>query len=337
MKEKLLLPILGLITAGTMLIPAISMAQSTATTTQINSISTLLQQLQTLRKQIDDLKASQQTLQTQVATEFNAFIVTLSLGSQGDAVKALQALLAANPDIYPEGLITGFFGKATERALKRLQRVNGLEQIGRVGPRTRQLLNRLLRENSIAFEDDDDGDESGNRGNDGSNRGHGGRGENKRPCAIVPPGHLIASGWLKKHDGNRLIVPVCQTLPGGIERKLDDDEDDDDDDDNQRSTTTPDIIAPIISNLVATSTTSSVASVVWSTDEKTTSTLWYSTTTPLNTSSAIRLDNNSRKTSHSYTLTGLTASTTYYYLVNVSDKSHNSATTTEHSFITLTN
>jgi len=308
--------------------PSIGLAQSATSTTQINAISVLLQQIQALQKQIDALVASQRTLQTQVTTQFNAFIISLSLGSRGEAVEALQALLAANPDIYPEGLITGYFGKATERALKRLQKEHGLEQVGIVGPKTRQLLNRLLKDNSIAFEDDDDDND------DDSNRGRGNK-DDKRPCAIVSHGHLIAPGWLKKHDGIRPIVPICQTLPKGIENKLDDDENDDDNDDNRRSTTTSDRIAPIIRNLSATSTASTTASVNWSTNEDAISTLWYSTTTPLNTSSANRLDNSTRKTSHSYNLTGLTASTTYYYLVKVSDKANNSATTTEHSFVTL--
>lgn len=335
MKRKLLIPLVSLLTAGSMLMPSIGMAQSATSTTQITAISALLKQIQDLQSQIEALRVSQNTLQIQAATEFRAFIVGLSLGSKGDAVKALQALLAANPNIYPEGLITGYFGKATERALKRLQKENGLEQVGSVGPRTRQLLNRLLGDNSIAFEHNDKGD----NGNKGDSR------ENKRPCAIVSPGHLIAPGWLKKHDGERPIVPLCQTLPRGIEKKLDGDKndennDDDNDEHNRRSTTTPDVvdtIAPIIRDLSATSIASTTASISWSTNENATSTLWYSTTTPLTQSSAIRLDNSTRKTSHSYNLTGLTSSTTYYYLVKVSDQTNNSTTGTESSFITLTN
>lgn len=301
-----------------MFIPSISMAQSATSTTQINAISVLLQQIQALQKQIDALVTSQMTLQTQVTTQFNDFLISLSLGSRGEAVEALQALLAANPDIYPEGLITGYFGKATERALKRLQKENGLEQVGWVGPRTRMLLNRLLKDNQIAFEDDDEDDDNDN---DNDKKKH-------RLCAAVPPGHLIAPGWLRKHDGVKPIVPECQKLPKGIEKKGDD---------WKLGTTTPDVLAPIIRDLSATSTASTTASVTWFTNENAISTLWYSTTTPLNVSSANRLDNGTRKTFHSYNLSELTASTTYYYLVKVSDKANNSATTTEHSFITLGN
>ncbi|MDO8471141.1 MAG: peptidoglycan-binding protein [bacterium] len=319
MKQKLLLPLVGFLAAGAMLVPSIGMAESATSTTQINSISALLQQIQALQDQVNALKVSQISLKTQVATQFNAFVLSLSLGSRGDAVEALQALLAANASIYPEGLITGYFGKATERALKRLQKENSLEQVGRVGPKTRQLLNRLLEDNSIAFEDDEDSDEDDGDDNNGK--------ENRRLCAMVPPGHLIAPGWLKKHDGVRPIVPECQTLPRGIQKKIDGDW--------RPGTTTPDIVAPIINDLSATSTASTTASVTWFTNENATSTLWYSLATPLNTSSATRLDNNTWKISHSYNLTGLTASTTYYYLVKVSDKKNNSTTTMERSFVTL--
>ena len=238
MKQKLFLPLAGLFMIGVMLTPSVSTAQSALTTAQINSISALLQQIQVLQNQINALQASQKTLKLQAATEFGTFVTSLSLGSEGDAVTALQALLAANPDIYPEGLITGYFGKATERALKRLQKENGLEQVGHVGPRTRELLNRLLGLNPIAFEDDDEDEDHDNDR------------EEKRLCAHVPPGHLIAPGGLIKHDGERPIISECQKLPKGIEKKWDED----DDDDWKHGTTTPDRVAPIIRDLSATST-----------------------------------------------------------------------------------
>ncbi|OHA90181.1 MAG: hypothetical protein A2665_01195 [Candidatus Zambryskibacteria bacterium RIFCSPHIGHO2_01_FULL_46_30] len=322
MKQKLLLPLAGLFLAGLVLVPSVGMAESATSTAQINAISALLQQIQALQSQIDALKASQTTLKVEVATQFSAFVTSLSLGSRGDAVEALQALLATNASIYPEGLITGYFGKATERALKRLQKENDLEQVGRVGPKTRQLLNRLLKDNLIAFEDDDDDENDDNDDNDNRDK------ENRRLCALVPPGHLIAPGWLRKHDGVRPIVPPCQILPKGIEQKGDD---------WKPGTTTPDTVAPIVSNLSATSIASTTVSITWSTNENATSTLWYGTTTPLDVSSASRLDNSTWKTYHSYNLSGLSASSTYYYLVKVSDQADNSTTTAEYSFMTAVN
>ncbi len=78
-----------------------------------------------------------------------AFTENLSLGSNGEQVRALQIFLATNKNIYPEGLVTGFFGKITEQAVIRFQRTNGLDQVGRVGPKTREILNKLTKESLI--------------------------------------------------------------------------------------------------------------------------------------------------------------------------------------------
>ncbi|MBI2639430.1 MAG: peptidoglycan-binding protein [Candidatus Sungbacteria bacterium] len=67
----------------------------------------------------------------------------LSQGSSGDDVKEIQELLKKFPDIYPQGLATGFFGLATENAVKKLQEKLGLEVVGRVGPQTREKLGGL--------------------------------------------------------------------------------------------------------------------------------------------------------------------------------------------------
>lgn len=68
---------------------------------------------------------------------------TLAKGMQNNQVLRLQQILTRYPDIYPEGSATGYFGLATERAVKRFQKKNGLEQTGATGPKTRALLNAL--------------------------------------------------------------------------------------------------------------------------------------------------------------------------------------------------
>jgi hypothetical protein len=74
------------------------------------------------------------------------FTVTLSKGSKHPQVRLLQQFLALNPEIYPEGLITGYFGAATETAVKRFQDKYGIAHLGAagygtVGPKTRIVLN----------------------------------------------------------------------------------------------------------------------------------------------------------------------------------------------------
>jgi len=61
-------------------------------------------------------------------------------GMKSEAIKELQQILKEDPAIYPEGLITGFFGPATEQAIKRLQRKYGLKPTGIVDEKTFNLI-----------------------------------------------------------------------------------------------------------------------------------------------------------------------------------------------------
>jgi len=72
------------------------------------------------------------------------FTKNLQLGSTGDEVKKLQEVLKQYPDVYPEGLVTGYFGLLTEKAVKRLQIKFGIELAGVVGPLTRSKLNDVV-------------------------------------------------------------------------------------------------------------------------------------------------------------------------------------------------
>lgn len=63
----------------------------------------------------------------------------------GGEVSRLQALLAEDPKIYPEGLVTGYYGPATDRAVKRFQVAKGIitpasAAYGLVGPATKAAL-----------------------------------------------------------------------------------------------------------------------------------------------------------------------------------------------------
>lgn len=73
------------------------------------------------------------------------FLKALSLGSKGDDVSALQEFLSKN-GYYPEGLVTGYMGPATVRAIKRFQEQNGIAKMGQTGygnfgPATRAKIN----------------------------------------------------------------------------------------------------------------------------------------------------------------------------------------------------
>jgi peptidoglycan hydrolase-like protein with peptidoglycan-binding domain len=64
----------------------------------------------------------------------------IDIGMSGADVTALQTYLATDPTVYPEGLITGYFGALTGAAVSRYQTKNGLASVGRVGPQTLAML-----------------------------------------------------------------------------------------------------------------------------------------------------------------------------------------------------
>ena len=70
----------------------------------------------------------------------------LRRGMSGDEVKDLQEFLADDSDVYPEGLITGFFGPMTENAVRKFQRKHGIDAVGEIGPKTRARIHELLEE-----------------------------------------------------------------------------------------------------------------------------------------------------------------------------------------------
>lgn len=69
---------------------------------------------------------------------------TLSVGSSGADVTSLQQFLAESPSIYPEGLVTGYYGLLTRAAVTRLQIAYNIDPVGQVGPITRNLINNII-------------------------------------------------------------------------------------------------------------------------------------------------------------------------------------------------
>lgn len=272
--------------------------------TSNTSIQAQLELIANLTKQINALQEQVKSLKQQQKTETKELIKMLRQGDSGDDVKTLQALMAADPDIYPEGLITGFFGPKTAKAVMKFQKKHGLSQVGHVGPKTAEKLRELLKIHPIAHEDSHEG---------------------KRVCAKVPPGHLIAPGWLQKHNGERPVVPPCQKLPPGIAKKY-----------HGAGSTTPgtDKIPPSLFNVGASEVATTSAKVSWSTNEPASGKVYYGTASPLNLGTASSVASSSPTLHHSFLLKNLTASTTYYFVVESSDAKDNKATSSQQSFTT---
>ncbi len=89
-------------------------------------------------------------IQPETAFNFD-FNQNLAFGSKGEDVKKMQEFLAREKTIYPEGLVTGYFGSLTQKAVERFQIKYGIVSggtpattgFGLVGPRTRAKLNEL--------------------------------------------------------------------------------------------------------------------------------------------------------------------------------------------------
>ena len=183
--------------AGILCVPLSTKAVEVSTTSLEEFIQLLKQQIEALRAKILELQEDLVSLKDakkevkEVTKEIKETIrinKRLWRGMSNEDVRLLQEVLATDPEIYPEGLITGYFGPLTERAVKRFQKKMGVEQVGLVGPKTLAKINELLTE------------------------GAGSSGK-------VPPGLLIAPGIKKKISFVPQPLPG-QELPPGIAKKL---------------------------------------------------------------------------------------------------------------------
>jgi len=188
--------IIGIIVSVAILLSFVGipvLAQTTTTASFQELIQSLQQQIEALRVRIAELQTQLGSLR-EVKEEVKEIKETLQLirqlrmGMTGEDVKLLQEILATDPDVYPEGLVTGYFGYLTTNAVKRFQKIAGIEQVGVVGPKTMTRINELLQE---------------------------GAGQSGK----VPPGLLIAPGIRKKLDFEPKPLPG-QELPPGIAKKL---------------------------------------------------------------------------------------------------------------------
>ncbi|HEY4513786.1 MAG TPA: peptidoglycan-binding protein [Candidatus Paceibacterota bacterium] len=322
----------------------------------LKKIQELTNQIKALQEQIRALQAQQIQLQASSTHAIAEIVQSLRQGSAGDQVKVLQTLLSLNAAIYPEGAVTGFFGPATRRALERFQRANGLEVVGFAGPRTRALLNSLIRkEFKEASKIDDDVAEDVKEAIASITLP-------TPPAGCAIPGlptatsspFIVRDGKVKivqtgnifiYHDGKHKIVITPNTYiekdgkkqllitPGMRIEK-----------DGKfkmlvpcNATTTPplpDTTPPSLSSLTATSVTHQSASVSWITNEQATGQVYFGTTTPFSLSSTATQSNSSLLTNHSFNLTGLSATTTYNFVVVSKDAAGNTATSSQQSFTT---
>ncbi len=82
------------------------------------------------------------------------FVEVLKRGTKDIEVEHLQEVLARDEGLYPEKLITGYFGALTEQALKKFQRKHNLPQTGVTDAATQEKLNAASHAAKLAVPED---------------------------------------------------------------------------------------------------------------------------------------------------------------------------------------
>ena len=150
-------------------------------------ISLLRQRIEMLQVELAKLQAGT-SLSTETVQTVLRLTKPLKMGASDEEVKLLQGVLLTDPELYPEGYQTGYFGDLTEKALRKFQKKAGLAETGEVDNKTIWKINELLTFGA----------------------GHSGK---------IPPGLLRAPGILKKlglatttPPGRDITVPVIISL-----------------------------------------------------------------------------------------------------------------------------
>jgi len=121
-----------------------NLGNSSKTEEQI--IQNLLQRIAELKRQIASLQLQLAMMKTNQSNSYcTVFSGDLYYGMTSPEVKCLQQFLTnLGPNIYPEALVTGYFGPLTQAAVKRYQALQGIITTGYFGPLTRAAANNKL-------------------------------------------------------------------------------------------------------------------------------------------------------------------------------------------------
>lgn len=219
----------------------------------------------------------------------------LDVGSRGEDVANLQTFLAGLPGIYPQGLVTGYFGILTHGAVERFQLANQIVAsdadpgYGHVGPKTRASLACMQASDPAAPDT-----------------------PNNPPVVehqpLIPIGSPFApTGYVPGFGGGGSSA-ATEPAPAPADA-------------------TPPALSALSAGMPATAT----ATITWTTDEPASTRLEFGTSTAYGSTTPLV---STLSTSHSVALTGLVAATTYHYAVISADAKGNTATSTDKTFTT---
>lgn len=126
-------------------LPTSVLAQNNTPAELSSKIQELLIQIQSLELKIKSF--NQEGLK--LGLEAKEFKSRMFQGVSGDEVRLLQEVLSWDKEVYPEAIVSGYYGNLTKKAVIRFQIKNGIEGVGEVGPKTRQALNEYLKRNYL--------------------------------------------------------------------------------------------------------------------------------------------------------------------------------------------
>jgi len=109
-------------------------------------VDELLRKIEFLKQEIAKLQLQLAMIKTNQSDQYcSVFSGDLYYGMTSSEIKCLQQFLAnLGSQIYPEGLVTGYFGPLTQAAVKRYQALQGIITTGYFGPLTRTAVNSKL-------------------------------------------------------------------------------------------------------------------------------------------------------------------------------------------------
>ncbi len=117
-------------------------------------VAFLLEQIQILQNQLQELASNQQqgisdSNYQPNSNQENAIISAcfeknIERGMSDSEIISLQSVLKEDASIYPEGLVTGYFGPLTQKALSNFQDKYSISEASNfIGPKTREKLNQI--------------------------------------------------------------------------------------------------------------------------------------------------------------------------------------------------
>ncbi len=136
----------GLVLCGVLTVAA------PTTHAQTDDMASMLALIQQLQERVAELQAQLSATRGEIREVREEIRQTWREGMRSEEVRRVQELLSTDPELYPEGFTTGFFGSMTRAAVERFQARHELPTTGELDEATRELLNEYFVERTARVE-----------------------------------------------------------------------------------------------------------------------------------------------------------------------------------------